>query len=48
LNRERSFTIQGLTPIHGFRQSWPEEEGRRLRLTDEGLLFADEIFLRLF
>jgi oxygen-independent coproporphyrinogen-3 oxidase len=32
----------------GLNQGWLEEAGQRLRLTAEGLLFADEIFLRLF
>lgn len=32
----------------GLSRGWVEETGRRLRLTAEGLLFADEIFLRLF
>jgi oxygen-independent coproporphyrinogen-3 oxidase len=32
----------------GLSHGWLEETGRQLRLTAEGLLFADEIFLRLF
>ncbi len=37
---------EGVT--YGLRHGWLEETGRRLRLTSEGLLFTDEIFLRLF
>jgi oxygen-independent coproporphyrinogen-3 oxidase len=32
----------------GLRRGWLEETGRRLRLTAEGLLFSDEVFLRFF
>lgn len=37
---------EGVT--YGLSRGWLEDTGRRLRLTTEGLLFADEIFLRLF
>ena len=56
VDRERFRREWGGAPVElfpegvafGLSHGWLEEMGRRLRLTTEGLLFADEIFLRLF